>query len=255
MLRGEETMSQAGEVEQVTKKIEETRDEMIKKVKEAFDNANKSKFSYLELGKALLKARQICRANFYLDIPESVVPKKQVQRYMRLVACSSCYDLLSKQPSGKDYDGLKVDENIAGIKEDDLLTLKDPSMKKIALMKELDTPEDFKAVLGGDDTKYDELTDKKEAEAKAEKEAKALAQEEEFLNTGMTKKEVTEFKAAGIDEALKEVLKYKAEQKKLIKDMKDKDQTITNLLIEIEAKDETLDEQSKPIELKLAANQ
>ena len=252
-------MSQTDEVDQVTRDASE-RDEMIKNVKAAYDSANKSKFSYILLGKALLKARQICRANFYADIPEAMIPKKQVQRYMRLVTRKSCYEQLSKPPSTNDSSSnLKVDDNIASITEADLLTLKNPSLNKIILMKELETPEDFKEVLMGDDTKYNELIRKKEEAAVKVKADNSEKKVTEFLNTGMTTEEYDKYKSAGIDHAIKSILRYRDEQKKLQKELEgkeqrieEKEQKIVELQLALQAHKEEIEKLSQPLQDKVA---
>ena len=238
------------------------RETTVAKAVQAFKDANsahnKSLYSYILLGKALLKARQVCGANFYGEIKEDMVPKKQIQRYVRFVADESdekCLETLSKVPAVTDKTNLKLDSKIDEIKESDLDTLKDPSMKKLALMKELDTAK-FNAVLGGDDKEYDALADKKKkeqaAKTKIEKEQAEEKLEKEFLNTGMTKKEFEIYKAGG-DEAVKKYMEVKAEQKKLEKIISDKNQKLTDLRLEIKTKDKKLKELQPPVKKPKAA--
>jgi hypothetical protein len=238
------------------------RETTVAKAVQAFKDANsahnKSLYSYILLGKALLKARQVCGANFYGEIKEDMVPKKQIQRYVRFVADESdekCLETLSKVPAVTDKTNLKLDSKIDGIKESDLDTLKNPSMKKLALMKELDAKQ-FKQVMSGHDMDYDNLVgDKKDIQAKLtkiEKEKATAKLEKEFLNTGMTTEEFGIYKAGG-DEAVKNYMEVKAEQKKLEKIIADKNQKLTDLRLEIKTKDKKLKDLQPPVKKAKAA--
>lgn len=255
-------MTKADEVKAKTPDVAELKKTTIANAVKAFKDANsaynKSLYAYILLGKALLRARQICGANLYGEIKESMVPKKQIQRYVRLVADENdeaCLDALSKAPATTDKEILKVDPKIDGIKESDLDTLIDPSQKKLALMKELDAPE-FDRVMSGHDMDYDNLVEKKkserEREAKAEKIKVEAKLKKEFLNTGMTTEDYDTYKAGGVG-AVEKYMEALAETEKLKKAIEEKDQKLTTLRIEIKTKNKKLKELQPPVKKAKAA--
>jgi hypothetical protein len=172
IIGGDKAMAEHEGIEQTTGDFEKDIQPSINEVMEAYKNAssaeNKTTYSYILLGKALLNCRKVLKSAFKDNITEAKtgIPDKQVRRYMRFVACPSCYDDLAKKPNSADGTKLKIDSNIDGIKEKDINKLKDQSMNKITKMKELfykkpdaDKDEikqakaDFNEVMQGADTK------------------------------------------------------------------------------------------------------
>ena len=267
-------MSKAGDTEQIQKAFEKDMQPSIDAVMQAYktasENENKTTYSYILLGKALLNCRKVLGSAFkdHITFELTGIPDKQVKRYMRFIACPSCYEYLSKKPNSTDQKKLKVDTYIDGIKEDDLKTLKEPSMNKLARMKEMfyikpdakkdkvkleeeikQAKDDFEKVIKGDDTKYDE-TIKKEKDDKeaADKKVKAKNEKElkaEFLKTGLTKEEYELYKAGG-DPALEKIQKVKIKLEWQTNQTAIRERKITALRMELISKEEEISELKKP---------
>jgi len=239
-------------------------DAVMEAYKTATSAESKTTYSYILLGKALINCRKVLRSGFkdHITVEKTGIPDKQVKRYMRLVACPSCYDDLSKKPNSEDNKNLKIDSNIEGIKESDLETLNEPSMNKLAKMKETfyKKPDDdkdeikqakdnFEEVMKGDDTKYDDILKKqkeeREAIIKKEKDKKEADLKKEYLKTGMTKEEYETYKAGG-DKALEKYQKAKDNAKWLKNQVDIRERKITALRMDILAKEEEISNLQKP---------
>jgi len=238
-------MSKAAGIDQTTRDFKKDSQPSIDAVLEAYKTVvtseNNTTWSYICLGKALLDCRRVLMSGFkdHITVEKTEIEDKQVRRYMRLVACPSCYEDLSKPPNKNDGTKLKIDSNIETIKEEDIGTLKNPSMNKISRMKEMfylepndknkkevgQVKKDFREVIEGDDTKYDDKIKKqkeeKEAVAKKEKETEEKRLKKEFLGAGMTVGEYEKFKLGGND-TLKEIIAFKKEKKEMEDEIKNK---------------------------------
>ncbi len=243
-------MSQAKEAKKTVEELKQERDDLVEKVKNAFETANnsfnKSLYDYIQLGLVLLEARQTFGQSFY-ETFDKIVPRKQVQRYVKLATKPSCYAILSKKPALTDKDNLEVDPNIAGIKQSDLDTLKDPSMKKILLMKELDSKKDFDAVMGGIEDKYDDLLKKKEEERKKAAEAKKAKLQNEVIE-GMTQEVYDKYVAAGMDKVLQELIQIKEKNELAEKKVEKSKDLAEKYKLQMQGFKENLEQKQKEIQ-------
>lgn len=138
-------------VDQAIENAGKIADKHIKSVSEAVDNVHSSGTASLhasiKLGVALLEARKALGANFY-EILKSVIHRKRMQRYIKMVAHSDCDDLLAKKPHLNDKNHLKVDTRVVALLEGEF-SWEMPSMGKITSMRYL-SDENFKKVMEGD---------------------------------------------------------------------------------------------------------
>jgi hypothetical protein len=269
IIRGDGTMGEHEGIEQTTRDFEKEMQPSIDAVMDAYKKAtaaeDKTTYTYILLGKALLNCRMVLRSGFkdHINLVKTGIPDKQVKRYMKLVACPSCYDDLSKKPNSNDNTKLKIDSNINGINDKDITTLNEQSMNKLVRMKEIfyivpkddnkdkikQAKADFEKVMKGDDTKYAEIIKKqKDAKEAADKAAKDKAEEllkAEYLETGLTKEEYELYKAGG-DKALEKIQKVKNNEKWLKNQVQIRERKISALRLELIAKDEELSDLQKP---------
>lgn len=134
-----------------TAKQKKALDNVTTAMKAAYSDGRTALISYIKLGKALMDARNELGATFYSVIDDSVMPRKTVIRYIRLVADEKSHDVLSKKPNNDDK--IMEDKNVMGLLEEDsdISKLKDASMSKLSKMKSLSV-KNFEKVINGDDT-------------------------------------------------------------------------------------------------------
>ena len=148
-------MNGTSTVDQTIEEAEKVTKQHIKSVSEAVKNVHssgtKSLHAAIKLGVALLEARQALGANFY-EILKSVIHRKKMQRYIRMVTHKDCDEQLAKAPHLNDKTNLKADTRITALTDSDF-SWSIPSMGKLTSMRWL-SDEDFTKVMEGD---YDPL--------------------------------------------------------------------------------------------------
>jgi hypothetical protein len=160
-------------------------DEVISEKKETSD---KAVINYIKIGHELLKARQTLYGKIYDVIDESIMKRKTIQRYTKLILTVDSAKAFSVKgnKSQKTINGLKADERLIKLIEDGVDNLKSPSFTKINYMKEL-SDDNFKLVLNGENEPYTALMKKKKAERE-----QAEFEKEEELNKEMQPKGMDE---------------------------------------------------------------
>ena len=145
-------MSESKTVDELADDHKKLKEDSIQSVKDAlklaYESGRKSLWNYVELGKSLIRARNIMGKDDFKKEMDFINPR-QIQRYVGLVIASkSTKDF--KDGTNKD---LEINENIAPLTERSFDKMKDPSMTKLQKMKTM-TKDDFEAVLGGNDVPY-----------------------------------------------------------------------------------------------------
>lgn len=173
------------------------------KIKDALKNlttyTKQSIITYIELGKTLLEAKRTLGDRFYIVITEEIIAQKQVQRYIKLVLTKDSEEKYAKSMKAKkeDFDNIKMDKRILELSEDSIQNMKKPSMNKLLRMKSLSTA-DFKKVINGDDSPYDNLI-KDEAKIAKENRDKELKDKQP---DGMSDNEYKKLLKDGVHEIL-----------------------------------------------------
>jgi len=143
-----------GDSSTVDKTIEEAEivaKQHIKSVSEAVSKVHSSGTASIQdaikLGVALLEARQALGANFY-KILQSVIHRKKMQRYIRMVTHKDCDEQLSKKPDLDDKTNLKADARVVALQDGGFSQWAIPSIGKLTSMRWL-SDEDFETVMDG----------------------------------------------------------------------------------------------------------
>jgi hypothetical protein len=147
-----DNMSEAEEIsgtaQNATKGFENIVENVQKAVKKAADAGKRSVVADIELGIALLSARNSLGSLLYKVITNDIIHRKKINRYLKMVAETSCDSLLENAPSDGDKGKLKTDQRIAAIKEEDIPAFKNPSHAKLTIMRHLSN-KDFEETLSG----------------------------------------------------------------------------------------------------------
>jgi hypothetical protein len=146
-------MSDESSLDQTLENSKKIAHEHIKSVSEAvsktYTSGLESIHAAINLGVALLEARQALGANFYEIIDSKIIHKKKMQRYIKMVTHKDCDDQLAKKPHLNDKKDLKIDTRVVALLENGFSQWSIPSIGKITDMRYL-SDEDFVTVLGGE---------------------------------------------------------------------------------------------------------
>jgi hypothetical protein len=159
-------------------------EEIVKNVQNAVNNAVKagarSVVADIKLGIALLEARNSLGSLFYKVITNSIIHRKKINRYIKMVADTSCDTILENGPSDSDKGKLFVDKKVSVIEEADIPQFKNPSHAKLTIMRHLSNEDFAETLSGGDQEAYNNKAEELHAETdsgKAQAEIKTKLEE------------------------------------------------------------------------------
>ena len=161
-------------------------EDIVNNVQNAVNNAVKagarSVVADIKLGIALLEARNSLGSLFYKVITNSIIHRKKINRYIKMVADTSCDTILENGPSDSDKGKLFVDKKVSVIEEADIPQFKNPSHAKLTIMRHLSNEDFAETLSGGDQEAYNNKAEELHAETDTGKAQADLKKELEELN-------------------------------------------------------------------------
>ncbi|NOQ30589.1 MAG: hypothetical protein GQ570_05640 [Helicobacteraceae bacterium] len=161
-------------ISNIQDKIKEINDNEADLSKEIKESNQRKLIKFILLARIILDAKFVLGSRFYGVVNKDVMSSKQVLIYLRFLMTTASQKLFDASVKAKkeDISLIVVDLRIASLTEKKIEKLTKPFMSKLIDMKPLSN-EDFDAVIGGDDKKYNEIIDgikkKKDGIAKTKK--------------------------------------------------------------------------------------